>query len=96
MIPYTMIKEANPDNVKGSATGAMNFLVFSFSAFLAPVFGFALMRFSSGRSLTLANFQEADTIWVGAIVLSFILTFFLRETGAGRRASTSNRSSNPK
>ena len=29
MIPYTMIKEANPDNVKGSATGAMNFLVFS-------------------------------------------------------------------
>src|SRR5216684_9033753 len=30
MIPYSMIKEVNPDNVKGSATGAMNFLVFSF------------------------------------------------------------------
>ena len=49
MIPYAMIKEANPDNVKGSATGAMNFLVFSLSAFLAPVFGLALMRFPAAR-----------------------------------------------
>ncbi len=81
MIPYTIIKEANPDNVKGSATGAMNLMVFSFSACLAPVFGIALMRFSGGKPLVLANFQEADSIWVGAIVLSFILSFFLRETG---------------
>jgi MFS family permease len=86
MIPYAMIKEANPDHVKGSATGAMNFLVFSLSAFLAPVFGLALMRHSGGRPLNLQNFQEADLIWVGAIVLSLILTFFLRETGAARRA----------
>jgi predicted MFS family arabinose efflux permease len=28
MIPYSVIKEVNPDNVKGSATGALNFLVF--------------------------------------------------------------------
>jgi MFS family permease len=82
MIPYAMIKEANPDNVKGSATGAMNFLVFSLSAFLAPVFGLALMRFSGGRPLILENFHQADFIWVGAIILSFILTFLLRETGA--------------
>ena len=81
MISYTMIKEANPDKVKGSATGAMNFLVFSLSAFLAPVFGLALMRFSGGHTLTLANFQDADLIWAGAI----ILTLFLRETGAGPR-----------
>ncbi len=27
MIPYAMIEEADPDNVKGSTTGAMNFLV---------------------------------------------------------------------
>ena len=26
MIPYSIIKEVNPDRVKGSATGAMNFL----------------------------------------------------------------------
>jgi MFS family permease len=85
MIPYTMIKEANPDHVKGSATGAMNFLVFSLSAFLAPVFGFALMHLSGGKTLTLENFQQADTIWAVAIVLSLVLTFFLRETGTGAK-----------
>jgi len=86
MIPYTMIKEANPDHVKGSATGAMNFLVFSLSAFLAPVFGLALMRLSGGKPLTLETFQHADAIWAGAIVLSLVLTVFLRETGKGDRA----------
>jgi hypothetical protein len=25
MIPYSIIKEVNPDHAKGSATGAMNF-----------------------------------------------------------------------
>jgi MFS family permease len=85
MIPYSMIKEANPDNVKGSATGAMNLMVFSFSALLAPVFGVALTRFSGGKTLTLADFREADAIWAAAIAVSFILTFFLRETGAGAR-----------
>jgi MFS family permease len=85
MIPYAMIKEANPDKVKGSATGAMNFLVFSLSALLAPLFGFVLMRLSGGATLTLVNFREADIIWAAAIVLSLILTFFLRETGSARR-----------
>jgi len=85
MIPYTMIKEVNPDNVKGSATGAMNFLVFSFSAFLAPAFGLALYRLSGGQPLTLVVFQKADMIWVAAILVSFILTLFLRETGAAAR-----------
>lgn len=37
------------------------------------------------HSLVLANFQGADLIWGGAIVLSLILTFFLRETHAGAR-----------
>jgi MFS family permease len=85
MIPYTIIKEVNPDNVKGSATGAMNFLVFSLSAFLAPAFGLVLVRLSGGQPLSLATFQAADLIWVAAIVLSFILTLFLRETGAAAR-----------
>ena len=85
MIPYTMIKEVNPDEVKASTAGAMNFLVFTFSAFLGPIFGLALQRLSGGEPLTLATFHEADVIWVGAIVLSLILTIFLRETGAAVR-----------
>jgi hypothetical protein len=80
MISYTMIKEANPDHVKGSVAGAMNFMVFSLSACFAPVFGRALTRFSGG-TLTLTSFHEADTLWAGAIVRSFTRTFFPRETG---------------
>ncbi len=85
MIPYTMIKEVNPDHVKGSATGAMNFIVFSFSAFLAPAFGLTLVRLSAGHPLTLETFREADLIWVVGIVSSFFLTLFLRETGVAAR-----------
>ena len=36
MIPYSIIKEVNPDDVEGSATGAINFLVFVMSAFAGP------------------------------------------------------------
>ncbi len=85
MIPYTMAKEVNPDNVKGSAAGAMNFLVFALSAFLAAPFGALLQRLSGGQPLTVHTFQLADLVWVGAIVLAFILTLFIRETGAAAR-----------
>jgi MFS family permease len=81
MIPYAMIKEANPDNVKGSATGAMNFLVFSCSALLAPAFGFVLMRLANGAPLSAEVFAQANTIWLGAILLALLLTMLLRETG---------------
>ena len=36
MIPYTIIKEVNPDEVKGSATGAINFLTFAVTAAIGP------------------------------------------------------------
>jgi hypothetical protein len=85
MIPHAMIKEANPHKVKGSAPGAINFLVFSFNALLAPVFAVALMRFFGGKTLNLLTFHEADFTWVGAIVLSLILNVFPRETAAGAR-----------
>lgn len=85
MIAYTMIKEVNPDNVKGSAAGAMNFLVFSLSAFLAPAFGLVLVRLSAGHQMTLETFQQAHWIWVGAVVLALVMTPFLRETGAAAR-----------
>ncbi|KAB2943599.1 MAG: MFS transporter [Hyphomicrobium sp.] len=85
VIPYTIAKEANPDSVKGSTTGAINFLVFSFSALLAPVFGLALQQFSGAELPTLPTFHQADLIWAGAIILALILTFFLRETGAAAK-----------
>ena len=36
MLPYTVIKEANPPECSGTATGVVNFLNFTFSALLGP------------------------------------------------------------
>lgn len=81
MIPYSMIKEGNPDKVKGSATGVINFLVFLFSAFLAPVYGVVLSDVSGGGKLTLSDFQQAGVLGIGFILLAIVLAFFLKETG---------------
>jgi len=48
MLPYTVIKEANPPELSGTATGVVNFLNFTFSALLTPVFGWALVRAAGG------------------------------------------------
>ena len=82
MIPYSIIKEVNPDNVKGSATGAINFLVFTLSALLAPAYGYLLTRLSSGGKLTLAVFQDASSVGIAGIVLAIVLALFLKETGS--------------
>jgi MFS family permease len=37
MIPYTIIKEVNPDEVKGSATGGINFLTFGVTVLIASI-----------------------------------------------------------
>src|SRR5271165_3354532 len=81
MIPYSMIKEVNPDRVKGSATGAMNFLVFILTAFGAPIAGWALQKISGGAPLNLADFREWGLLGLGCILVAIILAFFLKETG---------------
>jgi sugar phosphate permease len=85
MIPYSIIKEVNPDEVKGSATGAINFLVFTFSALLAPTFGWELARLSDGGKLTLEIFQHAHLTTLAGIALAIVLACFLRETGSAAR-----------
>lgn len=50
MIPYTVIKEANPDEVNGSATGAINFLTFAVTALLGPLYGKLLEGYLDLRS----------------------------------------------
>jgi MFS family permease len=90
MIPYTVIKEVNPDNVKGSATGAINFVVFSISALIAPAYGWLLTDLSGGGKLTLGVFQDASWAGIAGIVLAIVLACFIRETGrAGRPAAPS-------
>jgi MFS family permease len=85
MIPYSSIKEVNPDHAKGSATGAMNFMVFVLSALLAPAYGWWLQKLANGGPLTQEVFTKTGSVFVGAIVLAVIVTVFLRETGSARR-----------
>ena len=58
MLPYTVIKEANRPEFSGTATGVVNFLNFTFSALLGPVFGRILQKVSGGAStMTLEHYQ---------------------------------------
>jgi len=87
MLPYTVIKEVNPDNVKGSATGAINFLVFAFSALLTPAYGKLLAHFANGGAMNLPVFRAAGSWLLGGIVLAMVLAMFMRETGPRGRTN---------
>ena len=86
MLPYTIIKEANPPQFGGTATGVVNFLNFTLSALLGPVFGGSLQRASGGASqLALPHFQRAFQPMLMGVVLAIVLSLFLKETGARAR-----------
>ncbi|QCP53234.1 MFS transporter [Trinickia violacea] len=87
MLPYTVIKEVNSDNVKGSATGAINFLVFAFSALLTPAYGKLLAHVANGGPMNLTVFRTTSVWLLGGIVLAIVLALFLRETGPRARAN---------
>ena len=90
MLPYTVIKEANPSNVSGTATGVVNFLNFTFSALLGPVFGWILVSVSGGANpMSLEHYQTAFQPLLYGVALAIVLTFFLRETGWARTAARS-------
>jgi MFS family permease len=87
MLPYTVIKEANPPEVSGTATGVVNFLNFTFSALLGPVFGGILRRVSGGAaSMELEHYQTAFEPLLYGVGLAVLLVLFLRETGPAARA----------
>lgn len=90
MLPYTVIKEANRPEYAGTATGVVNFLNFTFSALLGPVFGSILHRVSCGaEQMTLEHYQTSFVPMVLGVGIAIILTFFLKETGpaAGRETA---------
>jgi MFS family permease len=82
MVPYTVIKEANPPALSGTATGVVNFINFTFSALLGPVFGGLLLSAKEAAGQTaLAHYQTAFQPLLYGVALAILLTLLLRETG---------------
>lgn len=90
MLPYSVIKEANPPQFGGTATGVVNFLNFTFSALLGPVFSRMLRSASGGADqMELQHYQAAFVPMLYGVAIAIVLTLFLRETGpAARKQST--------
>jgi sugar phosphate permease len=89
MLPYTIIKEANPPQLGGTATGVINFINFTFSALLGPVFGRMLARVSGGaEQMELADYQTSFVLFLYGVVIAIVLTFLLKETGLAARAAS--------
>ena len=87
MLPYTVIKEANPPDVSGTATGVVNFINFTFSALLGPVFASLLLSASGGVTpMALEHYQSAFLPLLYGVALAIVLTIFLKETGPAAKA----------
>jgi len=87
MIPYSIIKEANPDNVKGSATGAINFITFGVTTLLSPLFSHLFGQTLNDTSDKALHFQQAGLFWIIGISIAILISFMLKETGGGKAAN---------
>ena len=87
MIPYTIIKEVNPDEVKGSATGGINFLTFGVTALIGPLFADAFGKGITETHNHVTHFRDSVVFWMACIVLAILLSLFLPETGHGRKTA---------
>ena len=81
MLPYTIIKESNPDEVKGCATGVLNFINFGIAAVVGPVFARHFAQATAGSGTPFDRFHNAGLFWIAVIVIATVASVFLRETG---------------
>jgi MFS family permease len=85
MLTYAVIKEANAPEHGATATGVVNFINFSLSAVLGPVFAGLLHAASEGGERELAHYQEAFRPLLYGVAIALILALLLRETGSRSR-----------
>jgi len=81
MVPYTVIKEANPPLYSGTATGVINLLNFSLSALLGHVFVWMMQGVPAGKPTGLERYQTTFQPLLYGVALAIALTFLLKETG---------------
>ncbi|HWW42387.1 MFS transporter [Pedobacter sp.] len=90
MIPYSVIKESNPDHVKGSATGAINFITFGVTTLLSPLFSRFFGKTLEAATDKTGHFQSAGLFWIAGIGLAVVVSLFLKETGQGANKAPAN------
>lgn len=88
MLPYTVIKESNRPEHSGTATGVINFLNFSLTALLGPVFAGLLIRAAAGGERELGHYQLTFQPLLYGVALAMLLALVLRETGPASRATS--------
>jgi hypothetical protein len=90
MLPYTVIKEANPPQFGGTATGVINFLNFTFSALLGPIFAWILQHVSAGAGkMALEHYQTGFAPLLLGVAFATVLSLFVQETRPAVRVSSS-------
>jgi sugar phosphate permease len=87
MLTYTVAKEANRTELAGTATGVVNFLNFTFSALVGPVFGRILQRVSTSERPLVENYQLTFRSLLYGVAFAILLTLVLKETGSATRAT---------
>jgi MFS family permease len=81
MLPYTVIKESLPRELGGTATGVINFVIFTLSALAGPVFAWTMQTISGAGPVGLEHYQTTFQPLLYGVGLAMLLTLFLRETG---------------
>ena len=87
MIPYTIIKEANPEPVKGSATGGQNFVTFSVTALLGPWFAAWYGKTLNTAADPGSHFRSAGIFFLIAMAIALGVSLVIRETGHKKKVA---------
>lgn len=82
MIPYTMIKEANPPDVSGTATGIMNLIVFAVSALISPIASALYTHSGHSNGMQVFQFRSIGILIIACAASAVVLAFFLKEKPA--------------
>ena len=85
MLLYTVIKETNPPEYSGTATGAINLLNFTLTAIMGEVFVWIMQSASREKPVGLEHYQITFQPLLYGVGLAVLLTFALKETGRAAR-----------
>ena len=85
MLLYTVIKEVNPPQYSGTATGTINLLNFMLTAIMGEIFGNIMQSASQGKPTGLEHYQLTFRPLLYGVGLAVLLTFALKETGRTAR-----------